>query len=58
MDTLFRPELNDIFAYIDEHADDFLARLIDYVQQPSISAYGQGIGEVAEYIAVVMREIG
>src|SRR5215471_1932847 len=53
-----KPELNDIFAYVDEHADDFLARLIDYVRQPSISAYGEGIGEVAEYVARVMRGIG
>ena len=35
-----------------------MARLIDYVRLPSISAYGEGIGEVAEYIADVMREIG
>ena len=35
-----------------------MARLIDYVRRPSISAYGEGIGEVAEYIAGVMREMG
>src|SRR5215471_4084128 len=58
MDMLFRSVLKDIFAYVDEHTDDYLVRLIDYVRQPSISAYGEGIGEVAEYIAGVMREIG
>ncbi|HYX48426.1 MAG TPA: M20/M25/M40 family metallo-hydrolase [Ktedonobacteraceae bacterium] len=58
MDTSHRPELNDVFAYIDGHAQDFLARLIDYVRHPSISAYGEGIGEVAEYISSVMRQIG
>ncbi len=58
MDTPQIPNLNDIFAYVDEHAQTFLARLIDYLRRPSISAYGEGIGEVAEYIAGVMRQMG
>ncbi|MFL5662564.1 MAG: M20/M25/M40 family metallo-hydrolase [Ktedonobacteraceae bacterium] len=58
MDTPLIPNLNDIFAYIDEHSQPFLARLIDYLRRPSISAYGEGIGEVAEYIAGVMRQMG
>ncbi len=52
------PDLNDIFAYIDEHSETFLGRLIEYLRRPSISAYGEGIGEVADYIAGVMRQIG
>ncbi|MDI3339437.1 MAG: M20/M25/M40 family metallo-hydrolase [Sphaerobacter sp.] len=51
-------DLSDVFAYIDAHCDAFIERLIDYVRRPSISAHGVGIGEVAEYIAGVMREIG
>src|SRR5579885_349633 len=51
-------DLSDIFAYVDQHRQEFLDRLIDYVRRPSISAYGQGIGEVAEYIAGVMKQIG
>ncbi|MGZ3622822.1 MAG: M20/M25/M40 family metallo-hydrolase [Ktedonobacteraceae bacterium] len=58
MNASLTPNLDDVFAYVDEHAQAFLARLIDYVRLPSISAYGEGIGEVAEYIAGVMREIG
>ncbi len=58
MDTPPTPNLNDIFAHIDEHSQAFLARLIDYLRHPSISAYGEGIGEVAEYIAGVMRQMG
>ena len=58
MDKTITPDLNDVFAYVDEHAQAFLERLIDYVRRPSISAYGEGIGEVAEYIAGVMREMG
>lgn len=58
MDTPLTPNLNDIFAYIDDYSQTFLSRLIDYLRRPSISAYGEGIGEVAEYIAGVMRQMG
>jgi hypothetical protein len=51
-------DLSDIFAYVDQHCQEFLERLTDYVRRPSISAYGQGIGEVAEYIAGVMNQLG
>jgi acetylornithine deacetylase/succinyl-diaminopimelate desuccinylase-like protein len=51
-------DLSDIFAYVAQHEQTFLARLIDYLRQPGISAYGEGIGEVAEYIANVMRQLG
>jgi acetylornithine deacetylase/succinyl-diaminopimelate desuccinylase-like protein len=58
MNALSRPDLSDIFAYIDAHSEAFLARLIDYLRRPSISAYGEEIAEVAEYIAGVMRQMG
>jgi acetylornithine deacetylase/succinyl-diaminopimelate desuccinylase-like protein len=51
-------DLSDVFAYIDDHEQAVLARLIDYLRHPGISAYGEGIGEVAAYIAGVMRDIG
>lgn len=51
-------DLSDIFAYIDQHAQTSLARLIDYLRRPGISAYSEGIDEVAAYIAGVMRDIG
>ena len=50
--------LTPVFAYIDQHRQEFLDRLIDYVRRPSISAYGEGIGEVADYIASIMTTIG
>lgn len=52
------PNLSDVFAYIDDHRQEYIDRLIDYVRQPSISAHGLGIGEVAGYIAGVMDTIG
>ena len=52
------PDLSHISAHIDSHRQQFLDRLIDYVRRPSISAYGEGIDVVADYIAGVMRQIG
>jgi acetylornithine deacetylase/succinyl-diaminopimelate desuccinylase-like protein len=51
-------DLSDVFAYVDQHQQTFLARLIDYLRHPGISAYGEGISEVAEYIAGVMHTSG
>jgi len=53
-----RPDLTDVFAYVDARRQEFIGRLIDYVRRPSISAHGIGIGEVAEYIAGVMNRLG
>src|SRR5215813_5962136 len=39
-------DLSDIFAHVYQHRQEFLDRLIDNVRRPSISAYGQGIGEL------------
>lgn len=58
MNTQSTPNLTDIFAYIDSHSQTFLTRLIDYLRHPSISAYGEGIAEVAQYIANVMQQMG
>lgn len=50
--------LTDVFTHIDQQADLFVSRLIDYLRHPSISAYGEGIDETAHYIAEVMHQIG
>ncbi|HEU5226215.1 MAG TPA: M20/M25/M40 family metallo-hydrolase [Ktedonobacteraceae bacterium] len=52
------PDLDDIFAYVDDHSEIFLSRLLDYLRHPSISAYGEGIAEVAEYMAGVISQMG
>src|SRR5215831_7872947 len=52
------PDLSDVFAYVDDHRQDFLDRLFDYVRRPSISAHGLGNAEVADYIAGVLTRIG
>ena len=33
---------SDIYTYIDMHRQEYLARLLDYVRRPSISAHGIG----------------
>ncbi|MBO0794225.1 MAG: M20/M25/M40 family metallo-hydrolase [Ktedonobacteraceae bacterium] len=58
MQTPSAPDLNPVFSYIDTHSQQFLARLIEYLRRPSISAYGEGIDAVAEYIAEEMRHMG
>jgi acetylornithine deacetylase/succinyl-diaminopimelate desuccinylase-like protein len=58
MPTGFTPDLRDVFAYVDAHRQAFLDRLVEYVRMPSISAYGEGITEVAGHIAGVLRPMG
>ena len=50
--------LNTVFAYIDRNRDAFVDRLLDYVRRPSISAHGVGIGEVAEFLAGYLQQLG
>ena len=53
-----QPDLSDVFAYIEQHRGQMLDRLMDYLRRPSISAYGEGIAEVADSIAGMMRGLG
>ena len=50
--------LPEIFAYIEANRDASIARLMDYVSRPSISAHGIGIGETAEWLTAYLRELG
>jgi acetylornithine deacetylase/succinyl-diaminopimelate desuccinylase-like protein len=51
-------DLADVFAYIQAHRDTFIHRLIDYVRRPSISAYGEGMVEVADPVAAWLNQLG
>jgi acetylornithine deacetylase/succinyl-diaminopimelate desuccinylase-like protein len=42
--------MKPIFDYIDTHQEAYLARLMAYLRQPSISAHGIGMAEVADYL--------
>ncbi|MBE9507642.1 MAG: M20/M25/M40 family metallo-hydrolase [Chloroflexi bacterium] len=50
--------MEDIFAHIEAHASEYLARLKRACAQPSISAQGEGIAEMADMVAGVLRDVG
>ena len=50
--------LQRIRQLIDERHDTYLARLVDYVRQPSVSALDWGIAETGGYIRDVLRADG
>jgi len=51
-------EINQVYAHIDRHHDEFLGRLFQYLRQPSISALGIGIRETAENLVSLFERIG
>ena len=60
MQPLTQPNLDlaDVFSYVDTNRQAFLDRLIAYLRQPSISAHGIGIAEVAEFLVELLRGLG
>lgn len=50
--------LNAVFAHIKAHEDDYLARVMDYVRHPSISAQNIGIAEVAALLVKMLEDLG
>jgi len=52
------PDLQKVFAYIDQHADDDAENLQKWIQQPSISNSGEGIPESAEMVKGFFDKLG
>ncbi|MCA9836371.1 MAG: M20/M25/M40 family metallo-hydrolase [Trueperaceae bacterium] len=50
--------LNDVFSWIDSHQESYLERLFEYLRMPSISAHGQGMTEVADYLQALLEKLG
>lgn len=50
--------LEKVFAYIEAHRDAHLARLLDYLRHPSISAHDVGIREVAGLLVEHLQTLG
>lgn len=50
--------LEQVFAYIESNREAFIARLLDYVRHPSISAHNTGIREVADMLVEMLRGLG
>lgn len=49
---------DSLFAHIDANADEFVARVMDYVRHPSISAHDIGIRNVAEMLVSHLDGLG
>lgn len=52
------PQLTAVSAHIDQQRDAFISRLLDYVRQPSISAHGVGMSEVADFLLQRLHALG
>jgi acetylornithine deacetylase/succinyl-diaminopimelate desuccinylase-like protein len=50
--------LKPVFEYIGARDDDYVARLMDYVKNPSISAHNIGIREVSELLVAQLGALG
>lgn len=50
--------LTAVFTHIDQQRDAFINRLLDYVRQPSISAHGVGMAEVADFLLERLHALG
>jgi acetylornithine deacetylase/succinyl-diaminopimelate desuccinylase-like protein len=50
--------MDDLYAYIDEHADEYLDLLIRLGRQPSISAQNVGIDEMRALVIETLQEAG
>lgn len=47
-----------VYAHLDQQRDDFVARLMDYLRLPSISAQNIGIQDVADRLVAMLTEMG
>lgn len=52
------PELAEVFAWIDAHADECIADLQELVRQPSVSAQDIGLQECADLVEAQMKRDG
>ena len=50
--------MEHVLQYIDDHADEFIARLQELCRQPSIAAQNVGMEETATMVAELLRRIG
>lgn len=51
-------DLQPVFALIDRRRASYLERLMAYLRMPSISAYGEGIDETAQFLVHWLERLG
>lgn len=52
------PEMQKIYDHIDAHAEEYVADLVRFVQQPSVSAQNIGLRECADLVVEMMHKDG
>jgi acetylornithine deacetylase/succinyl-diaminopimelate desuccinylase-like protein len=52
------PAMQEIYDYIDAHADEYVADLQRFVQQPSVSAQDIGLRDCADLVVEMMHADG
>jgi len=50
--------MEEIFAHIEEHSEEYLSRLKRACAQPSISAQNEGLDEMADLVARMLHNVG
>ena len=50
--------MDDVFAYIDAHRDDYIGMLQTMIQQPSVAAQNHGMTEMAAMVQSLLDGIG
>ncbi len=50
--------MTDVSSYIDEHVEDAIAQLRDYVALPTVSAQKQSIQETALFVREMLEAVG
>jgi acetylornithine deacetylase/succinyl-diaminopimelate desuccinylase-like protein len=51
-------KLSEVFDYIEAHRQESVHRLMEYVRHPSISAWNQGIAQVADILLKMLTGLG
>ena len=51
-------DLQKLFDHVEANRDAFVARVMDYVRHPSVSAHNIGIGEVAAMLVDMLKALG
>ncbi len=58
MSQIHSPELREIFTYIDDHIDEHVMNLQEWIRQPSVSNTGEGIQESAYMVKGFFDQLG
>ncbi|MGN6031410.1 MAG: M20/M25/M40 family metallo-hydrolase [Thermomicrobiales bacterium] len=56
--TDHRNDLADIYAYVDDHANDYIAMLQEMLRQPSVAAQNVGMAETADLMRAHLDTLG